>query len=196
VREALRTLSARGLITIAKGKGIFVRESSSDIIRDHLHIYLQLNSERNYVIDIIRSRQMIEPSIAYFAALNHTKEDETRLQQDIETLKNCDESFIHLAKLDMQFHLDIAKASQNSIMPLILDPIHKLMPEIKSSVYATNKDAKESAIIWHQRILDEIIRRDADGARRAMGQHLKIAEEHAEKMLKAQIAVSKETSNK
>jgi GntR family transcriptional repressor for pyruvate dehydrogenase complex len=190
VREALRTLSAKGLITVVKGRGIFVRESSSDIITDHMHFYLQMNSEHSYVIDIVRSRQMIEPSIAAFAALNHTKEDALRLRQDIEELKNCEGGFVQLAKLDMQFHLDVAKASQNSIMPLILDPIQKLMPEIKSSIYATNRDAKESALIWHQKILDEIIRGDADGARRAMTQHLKIAEEHAEKMLKAQINIT------
>jgi GntR family transcriptional regulator, transcriptional repressor for pyruvate dehydrogenase complex len=193
IREALRTLSAKGLIIVNKGKGIFVRESSIDVLTDHMHLYLQMNSERNYVIDIVRSRQMIEPTIASYAALKHTKEDELRLQEDIEKLRNCDGDFTQLAKLDMQFHLDIAKASQNSIMPLILDPIHKLMPEIKSSVYATNKDAKESAIVWHQKILDEIIRRDADAARRAMTQHLKIAEEHAEKMLDVQISLTKDS---
>jgi GntR family transcriptional repressor for pyruvate dehydrogenase complex len=191
VREALRTLSAKGLISVLKGKGIFVRESSSEIVTDHMQLYLQLNVAHDYVIDIVRARQMIEPSLAAFAALNHSNEDKSRLHQDIEDLKKCDGGFVQLAKLDMRFHLDIAKASQNSIMPLILDPIHKLIPEIKSSVYATNKDAKESAVIWHQKILDEIIRKDADGARRAMVQHLNIAEEHAEIMLKSKMIISK-----
>jgi DNA-binding FadR family transcriptional regulator len=46
-------------------------------------------------------------------------------------------------------------------------------------------DAKNSAVIWHRRILDAILRRDADGARKAMEEHLLIAEEHAKQMLAA-----------
>lgn len=191
VREALRMLSAKGLITIIKGKGMFVRESSSDMITDHMQLYLQLNVERNCVIDIVHARQIIEPSMAALAAINHTKEDSDRLQADIEEFKSCEGGFAQLALLDMKFHLDISKASQNSLMPLILAPVHKLIPEIKSSVYATNVDAKESALKWHQQILDGILKRDHEKARNAMIQHLQIAEEHAEKMLKIQASISK-----
>jgi GntR family transcriptional repressor for pyruvate dehydrogenase complex len=156
-------------------------------LADNMSDYLQRSSERNYVLDIVHARQMIEPIIASYAAQKHVKEDELRLYEDIEALRMCEGDFTQLAKLDVQFHLDIAKASQNAIMPLILGPIHKLIPEIKSFVYATNKDAKESATFWHQKILDEIIRRDAEAAGSAMAQHLKIAEEHAEIMLNSQI---------
>ena len=170
---------------------MFVRESSSDMITDHMHLYLQLNVERNCVIDIVHARQIIEPSMAALAAINHTHEDSDRLQADIEEFKSCDGGFAQLALLDMKFHLDISKASQNSLMPLILAPIHKLIPEIKSSVYATNVDAKESALKWHQQILEGILNRDPEKARSAMIQHLQIAEEHAEKMLKIQASISK-----
>jgi len=189
VREALRTLSAKGLISVVKGKGIYIKEPSSDIITDHLQSYLQLNSERDYVMDIVHARQMIEPVIAASAALNYTSADAEKLKNDIEELKHCNGSFTELAKLDTRFHLDIARASQNSIMPLLLDPINQLMPEIRSYVYATNKDAKDSALIWHQKILDGIIIRDSVAAKEAMTQHLKIAEEHAEKMLQIKISI-------
>jgi GntR family transcriptional regulator, transcriptional repressor for pyruvate dehydrogenase complex len=191
VREALRMLSAKGLITILKGKGMFIRENTSDVITDHMHLYLQLNVEHNCVIDIVHARQVIEPAMAALAAVNHTKEDSDRLQADIEEFTACEGGFTQLALLDMKFHLDISRASQNSIMPLILAPIHKLIPEIKSSVYATNTDAKESALIWHQQILSGILNRDPEKAKQAMIQHLQIAEEHAEKMLKIQASVSK-----
>ena len=71
-------------------------------------------------------------------------------------------------------------------MPLLLDPIHKLIPEVKSTVYETVDDAKDSALIWHQKILDAVIEGNAQAAKSAMEEHLKIAEEHAERMLKAQ----------
>ncbi len=183
IREALRTLSTKGLINVEKGKGIFVKSSTPDILSDQMHLYLQMNIQRNYVLDIVHARQVLEPSIAALAALNHTSEDEDRLNQDIEEFKSCEGPIGALVSLDMKFHLDIANASQNSILPLILAPIHKMMPEIKSSVYATNNDARDSALLWHQKILDGIVRRDPEAAKNTMKEHLQIAERHAEIML-------------
>jgi GntR family transcriptional regulator, transcriptional repressor for pyruvate dehydrogenase complex len=191
IREALRTLSAKGLVEIIKGKGMFIRESNTDVLTENMHLYLQLNVEKDFVLDIVHVRQIIEPEMAMMAALHHTEEDAARLKHDITQFSVCDGPIGQLASLDMQFHLDIAKASQNSIMPLILAPIHRLMPEIKSSVYATNTDARESALIWHQKVLDAILRRDPESAKKTMAQHLKIAEEHALVMLKAQESRSK-----
>ncbi len=103
----------------------------------------------------------------------------------MDLLRSCGDNAAELSKIDTQFHIDISKACGNSLMPLLLEPIHRLIPEIKSSVYATVSEAKDSAIEWHQVILDQIQNGDSDGAQRAMHQHLKIAEEHAERMLNA-----------
>lgn len=186
VREAVRMLSARGLITIVKGKGIFVRPFSAETVTGPLHMYLQLASERNYALDLIRARQLIEPSLAEEAALQRTEEDLGRLRHDMEKLRSCLEDSPELAALDMAFHLDIARATQNLLMPLLLDPIHRLMPEIKSSVYATVRNAKGSALVWHEKILEMVAAKDPGGARSAMVNHLKIAEDHVKKMLAAQ----------
>ena len=185
VREALRMLSARGLITITKGKGIFVKQISADTVTAPLHLFLTLTTDRHHVLDIVHARQIIEPPIAASAAVHHTQEDADQLERDHLALEKYTGEYVELAHLDMNFHLSIARASENSILPLILEPIHRLLPQIKSSVYASVDDAKESAVIWHRKILDAILRRDADGARLAMEQHLQIAEDHARKMLAA-----------
>jgi GntR family transcriptional repressor for pyruvate dehydrogenase complex len=185
VREALRMLSARGLIRINKGKGIFVQQISADTVTAPLQLFLTLTSDRHHVLDIVHARQIIEPPIAASAAVHHTEEDARQLERDHRALEASTNDFIQLAHLDMVFHLSIARASENSIIPLILEPIHRLLPQIKSSVYASVSDAKDSAVIWHRRILDAILRRDAEGARKAMEEHLLIAEEHAKQMLAA-----------
>jgi GntR family transcriptional regulator, transcriptional repressor for pyruvate dehydrogenase complex len=191
VREALRTLSARGLISIMKGKGIFVQNISVESVTDPIHLYLEMQLERNYVLDVVHARQIIEPPIATSAALHHTKEDADKLQKDYDDLVQSNGDYEELSRLDMLFHLDIAKASENSLVPLILEPIHRLTPQIKSSVYATIKDAKESAVEWHKKILSSILKRDGDGARNAMMRHLEIAEQHTEQMLLKQQKLEK-----
>jgi GntR family transcriptional repressor for pyruvate dehydrogenase complex len=186
VREALRMLSARGMITIIKGKGMFIQNISAETVMDPIHLYLQMQLERNYVLDVVHARQIIEPPIAASAALHHTEEDAEKLKKDQSDLIESHGDYAELSSLDMLFHLDIAKASENSLIPLILEPIHRLIPQIKSSVYATVADAKQSAVEWHQKILDSILRRDPDGARNAMIRHLEIAEQHSEQMLEKQ----------
>jgi len=182
VREALRTLHAQGLIKIIKGKGIYVNDANSESVTDPLTKYLKLKLDRNYILDLVHARQIIEPGIAYFASKNRSKEDLKLLYSFLDDLDKCNVNFIDLAKLDMTFHLNLAKASKNSVIPLILDPIHRLIPEL-SSVYATVSNAKEIAQKWHRKILRAIADKSGEKARRAMVQHLKIAEEHAEKML-------------
>lgn len=194
VREALRMLSARGLVTIEKGKGMFVNTLSAASATDPLRLYLSMNYEKVFVLDVIRARQAIEPSIAAVAAAQRSTDDIVRLHHDIEDLRNASEDYTQLAGLDMAFHLDIARASQNPLMPIIIDPIHRLMPDIKSSVYATVEHARESALEWHSRITDRIVAKDTTGAHDTMAEHLRIAEEHARHMLHVQARTARETA--
>lgn len=186
VREALGALEAQGMIEIIKGKGMFVKQISTDTVSNSMHKYLQLSTDRHYVLDLVHSRQIIEPGIAYYAALNHTDDDIAALQETLDNLKTVSGDFEVLSRIDNAFHMGLAKASKNIIMPLILAPIHKMLPQIKSSIYAAVEDAKGSALIWHQKIFDAVVSKDPDAARLAMQEHLLIAEQHAEKMLAAQ----------
>jgi GntR family transcriptional repressor for pyruvate dehydrogenase complex len=186
IREALRIVSGKGLISIQKGKGIFVKGMSADSVTNPLRSYLLYKNKHNSALDVIHARQIIEPPITAYAATHHTAEDEAILQHDIEMLRAFEGEKDELAKMDMAFHLHIAIASHNNLMPLILDPIHRLMPEIKRAVYATNYNAKESAVVWHSKIVTEIIKGDPDSAFTAMKEHLHVAEEQIQHMLLAQ----------
>jgi GntR family transcriptional repressor for pyruvate dehydrogenase complex len=185
IREALRVLHSRGLITITKGKGMFVTELSGESAAGPLQFFLRMNFERSHVMDIVHARQILEPAVADLAATHRTDEDLERMSHDIELLEACNNDAAELSTIDTQFHIDISRASGNSLMPLLLEPIHRLIPEIKSSVYATVRDAKDAALKWHQEIYSKIAEGDSQGAREAMTEHLRIAEEHAERMLNA-----------
>ncbi len=192
VREALQILAARGLITIEKGKGIFVSKLTSESVSDPLKKLLMLRLDRNAVLDLTHARQILEPAIAREAAKNRTDDDIEQLENDIVQLSECSGDFDKLSELDMRFHFDLAKATHNLIVPLLIKPIHNLLPKVKPFVYAKVEDAKEAALIWHRKILDAIINQDEEGAYREMLEHLKIAEEHAKKLLEFQNDKNKE----
>jgi GntR family transcriptional regulator, transcriptional repressor for pyruvate dehydrogenase complex len=178
MREALRMLSAKGLISIEKGRGMFVKEISADSVTDPMHMYLSVNYSQNYALDVVHARQAIEPSIAEMAAARCTEDVLRLLNENLQKIKDLKEDFTILASLDSEFHLLVAEASGNPIMPLVLEPIHKLMPHIKMAIYDVVENAKESAVEYHGKIVEAISRKNEHDARYWMLQHLKQAEEH------------------
>ena len=181
VREALRTLSAKGMISIEKGRGIFVKSISSEHVSNSMHNYLEVTGTRSTMMEVIEARMIIEPAIAQYAALHHTEEDIIALKQNLEEMRlNTDQ--VEHARLDMKFHLLIAEASGNSIMPLILNPIHRLMPSIKKKIMKSVPGAKKAALTWHKKVLDAIESRDPQKAYLAMKGHLKVAKKQTEQI--------------
>lgn len=184
LREALQMLSAKGLISIEKGRGIFVRKITSESVTDPMHSYLKTRIGASYVLEIIEARRIIEPEIAHSAAINRTEQDIEQMQFEIDQMATFEGPAEELAKFDMNFHLAIAKSTQNRLLPLMLKPVFRLMPEIKSMIISDVPEARNSAIIWHTKILKAIKESDADTAYEEMKQHLVLALEHAEAMLK------------
>lgn len=183
VREALQSLIAYGLISVEKGKGMFVNKISSESVTTPLSKYLHMRLDELYMLDLVKARQIFEPAIAYEAALKHTEADIDVLKTDISELESHSGGFKQLAKLDMEFHQHLAKATQNIVVPLLLKPVQTLMPEVKSTVYENIQDAKDSAIIWHDKILEAVQQKNPQLAFARMTEHLKIAEDHAKMTL-------------
>lgn len=178
LREALRGLSAKGLISIEKGRGMFVKDISASSVTDPMHLYLSLKYKSDYALDVVHARQAIEPSIAAMAAKNRTEDELNLLRDNHRKLTEWKEDYQLLANLDGEFHLLVANASDNPIMPLVIEPIHKLMPKIKMAVYGVVKDAHSSAVEFHGKIVQAIEQRDEEAARYWMAEHLKYAEAH------------------
>ncbi|MEM8484816.1 MAG: FadR/GntR family transcriptional regulator [Bacteroidota bacterium] len=178
MREALRVLSSRGLISIEKGRGMFVNQISVDSVTAPMTLYLQMNHDSDNKLHVIEARQLIEPAIAAQCAIRHTKEDADRLLKDHDMLIATAGNLKNLSKVDMAFHLHIAEATHNPVIPLLISPIHKMMPSIKAAVYEVVQEAHKAAVEWHEKILKAILDRDPDEAFRQMTGHLDIAKEH------------------
>ncbi len=195
IREALQTLSAQNLINVVKGKGIFVSEISSSSVIEPFNKYIAQKLDHAYTLDLLHARQVIEPALAQAAALKRTDEDIDQLISVYNQLKNFKGNYQNLGLLDMQFHLCIASASHNQVLPVLLEPIiRSFMPEVKAFIYETVQDAFDSAQDSHKEIIDNIIEQKPEEARLAMVEHLKIAEDHTQRMLLAKYGELKETS--
>ncbi len=184
LREALQMLSARGLVAIRKGSGIYVNNYSSTHVIKPMSLFLELNLDRDYIVHVMEVRKMFEPTIARLAAVNRTEKDVQKLEKSLEELKQSpSNNYYKQGQIDRDFHLIIAEACKNPIIPVIVTPIFKLMPKIRSLVYANIDTAKSEAVDYHIKIVDAIKASDADRAYQMMVEHLVVAERHSQKIM-------------
>jgi DNA-binding FadR family transcriptional regulator len=80
------------------------------------------------------------------------------------------------SRLDLEFHREIARATDNELYLLLLDSIGEALLEIRRENLQSGS-APETLRLHHE-IFERIAARDPDGARKAMAQHLDHVEWH------------------
>lgn len=169
LREALRRLSARGLIEIKKGSGMFVSELKITDAIDSLNLYYDLSFDSNLIPQIIEVRRVFEPEIARMAANNRTDKDLELLQKSITDLEDCDPDNTQMeADIINKFHLNVAKATCNPIVIITMEPVYSLLPRMRNLIYANVDGEKAFTIKAHRTIFEAIRDKDADMAFKAM----------------------------
>ncbi|RMD96530.1 MAG: FadR family transcriptional regulator [Calditrichaeota bacterium] len=176
LREALQMLSARGLLYIRKGSGVFVNDFSPRHISRQMRLYLDLNFNKNDVLHLAHVRQMIEPLNARLAAKHRTRQQLEVLEDNLERFRNPEAGPDELAHLDVEFHLNIANATGNPIIPLMMDPVFSLFSKVKVLIVKDLKIRGEFSYRHHRSIFEMIKQKNQDGAFEEMTKHLRRAE--------------------
>ncbi len=173
LREALRRLSARGLITIQKGSGMYVSEINIEDAIDTLNLYYDLKFDKNLLAQIIEVRSIFEPEIAKLAALNRSSKDLDELSRILADFEAGDPDNTQMeADLDNSFHLAITKATLNPIVQMTMEPIYSLLPRMRNYIYGNIDGEKSSTLKSHRDLLDAIRNQDGDRAQLIMKDHL------------------------
>ncbi|MFC1482164.1 FadR/GntR family transcriptional regulator, partial [Candidatus Neomarinimicrobiota bacterium] len=154
LREALQMLSTKGLITIRKGSGAFVNEYHEALAFNPMHLYLELNLGKDLILQLVSIRNIFEPDLAQMAAENRSDADIVELELIMQKIRDInDQDHFRLGELDRDFHLKIAHSTNNSIIPLIVDPVFQMMPKIKEIILDHVKQKPGAAVYHHQKIL-------------------------------------------
>lgn len=173
LREALRRLNARGLISIIKGSGMYVTELQIDDAIQTLNLYYDLQFDRNLIEQIIEVRKIFEPEIAKLAAKRRNNDDIRELEKNLKDFKLCNPDNTQLeADIDNKFHLLIAKAAHNPIIQISMEPIYTLLPRMRNLIYANVDGEEEITYGYHSRIFEAIKTQNEQDAHQTMVDHL------------------------
>ena len=176
VREALKSLTVRGLIT-RRGRGVIVNDpqQAAPPAVDMASLAVQINIKQLYEV-----RKLIEVRIAGWAAQRATEEDLLILRRSIEPVQ----PEVKVGSPNRSFHDALAHAVHNPALAQVYDSGSNLFFRLPffwqlfddAAVKCLRAWRHETAHRWHEQILHAIEDHDVAEAEGAMFQHLDIME--------------------
>ena len=165
VREAIISLEISGLVEVRVGTGIFVtapeRQAAACDVGPG-------------PFELLQARKLIEGEIAAVAAAKASAADVAALRDCVARMQAHVEDFAAREASDRDFHLQIAKATGNGSLELVVEGLWDQRAELwrRTQQHFHTPELAQKTIRDHAAILKAIAAHDADGARAAMHRHL------------------------
>lgn len=178
VREAVKKMSARGIVDVKRGSGVYVAEISLKNASENLNLFFELSSDKNIILQTINTRLILEPTLASQAAIYRKNSHIELLKNNIIQMRKCAlKDKKKEAELDNDFHSIILSIVNNDVLELLLSPIFNLIPKFKTAVYVKPMEGhllkeKKLMLNHHENILQGIIESNGTAAREAMRNHI------------------------
>lgn len=171
IREAISKLNTMGIVDVRQGEGTFVKELTPSSFMRPLLPMLTLSDVD--VGDIFEVRLLIECRAAELAAQRATDEELQVIKATLETMEHATLSgeIRQYNELDVRFHNEIARYCHNQVISAISELIIEMIQE---SIFYSCKTPSHivNSIIYHNRICQALLERDAETAAQMMKEHL------------------------
>lgn len=173
VREALRDLELRGLVSRRPGRGTIVEKSDHSALLSA--VFGASNASQHELQEVMDLRAAIEPPIAQRAAARAYAGELTILLSPLERaeeeLKSAQPSHQLLARLDVEFHLGLASLAHNSMLAKLMRVSNEWMAPSREKTFQTRLRMAKS-VKAHREIFDAVRHKDPVQASEAMSKHI------------------------
>lgn len=171
IREALNALRVTGLVDIKHGEGTFVKSASPRIFTPE---FAKLNHQD--VLDLLEMRMIVETGAVQLAAHQHSELQLNGIEKALLRMKDAMNEKDAGEASDFEFHMAIAKATNNTLLEKLLLNLSEIMFETmretrKIWLYTETKSI-EKIYFEHQEIFEAIKARDGKKAEKVMRRHL------------------------
>lgn len=172
MREALRTLTSKGLVESRPKIGTRVRPRGvwNLLDADLLDWYARVAPPLAFALKLQEMREMVEPYAAALAARMHTPETFDAIDGAacaMAAARNVDE----WVRADLQFHLSVLIACSNELLIPLGTLIERTL-EAQLRLNAKRADVFNASLAEHTAVFEAIRARDAAAARDAMARLL------------------------
>lgn len=164
VREAIRTLQARGWVEARHGIGTFVLDQNEDV---RFSPWALGASDTDEFVELVEAREAIESAIIKLAAERRTNEQLTTLEGLLDDMRAAGSDCDRFLAADAEFHIMLAEAAHNRIllrsMLAIRSPMRRLMATRLAQEVKEQGSLKRS-VREHATIVEAVRDRNADSA--------------------------------
>ena len=196
MRESMKILENFGILESKTGIGTFISQTALSAIHN-MRFFDELKNNSTVEM-IMETRIIIEPELAYHAALRATDEEIEILRDLFMANANGNREVFFEQRHDFNFHLFLAKCSKNTILENLLFTI---LDQLKASEYLkfnlhvdlqTFNDSYEN----HREIAEAIIHKDPLLAKELMFKHLSVRMDTINSSYNKDLALSKKIREK
>lgn len=178
VREAMKILSALGIVEVKRGDGTYISTGGGEVMFDPL-LFSLIVSQPEFA-ELKELRLILEKNVVRLAILNATEDDLHLLRECVAktlSLKDKPEkNYDELLALDLQFHALLGRACKNRPLETIYRFVMQYFrPYIAQSLTKHSNFSSESSDA-HQKILAEVEARNVAGAEKAVEESTEVWE--------------------
>jgi DNA-binding FadR family transcriptional regulator len=192
VREAVRVLSAKGLLQARRRVGVRVRSRDDWNLLDPLVLswHPDVGRDEALITSLIEARRIIEPAAADLAARRATAADLVRIEQAYLSMeRNVRTDLEACCEADLRFHASLIAASHNVVLKGLTGTIEAAL---RATFTITNRlmTAQSRALAAHRAVFECVRMRDAEGARAATIDLLGVAARDLDRKLTGRVDAS------
>lgn len=184
VREAIKSLAAKGLVESRAKRGTIVRPAKSWNYMDPevLDWQARADVDGRHLFHLTELRRTIEPPAAGIAAERATEEDLRLISRACEEMQRTADSVEDFLAADTRFHVEILHATGN---PFFAPVANVISASLESSLRLTNRQPADNhaSVPVHQEVMKAISARQPASARAAMQALLNEAADRIERAL-------------
>ncbi len=163
VREAVKALREKGLVEIRPGRGTFITNGTEGVVRHSIGLLMKFEAV-GASPNLVEVREIMEPEIAALAATRITEEQVITMTQAVGVMNMALDNVEVFVEADLDFHLALAQATQNPIIPILMNSIIDLLREQRKRI-ALVEGGLIRGQYHHKKILDAVMRHDPKTAR-------------------------------
>jgi GntR family transcriptional regulator, transcriptional repressor for pyruvate dehydrogenase complex len=167
LREAIKILSATGVVRVSIGEGMFVGHGDLSRITESMTLGFLLGDHG--VNELLEARRTIELELAALAAERGTDAEIAEIGRHLETMRRMFEDPAGYGTADLEFHLAVARAAHNRVLFSVFHSLRKILrPVIVKHVAVHDVSDMPVAFRTHVLLYEALKRRDPAGSRQAM----------------------------
>ncbi|MGE4583686.1 MAG: FadR/GntR family transcriptional regulator [Sphaerochaeta sp.] len=172
IREAMKLLQERGLITLKNGSGAYITRPETDTVMNAVNRIMQV--DRISADDLTQVREILELSSVDLAVKKITDADIEKMDAILSRFEDKTLPLKERVKLDEQFHLAIAQAAGNDLLTMFIGVLTSLLRDYMGKGILI-EGGIDDGIRRHRIIFEALANRDPQAAHKAMVDHLKVS---------------------